>query len=223
MVTVSLRRPGHALGYSSAAWLAVKLFALALMLLDHFDWFLIGSALGLHSGVGRAVFPLFALVLARNLARVDPSHMLRSVAPRMAVVGAVAVVPYAYLAGWYPLNVMFTLAAAVAVHSLWHLGWRLSAVSLFVAAGAWVDYQWFGLACVLGAAIATRRGLSEYLQLAAMAVLLVPINGNLWALSALAFFAMCTCLDGPAPRYKWLFYAFYPLHLLALAAIAFHS
>lgn len=222
MVTWTQHGPGWTVRFSDSVWLAVKLVALALMLLDHVDWALFDSALGIHDTIGRAVFPLFALVLGRSVILGPPVHLLRVVAPRMAVVGVVASLAYVPLFGFYPLNVMFTLAAGVAVVACWRLGWRLVAGSVFVSAGLLVDYQWFGLACVVLSAWSwSRLHLSISVLLAVMAGLLLPVNGSLWALLALPLFLLASMFNGPAPRLKWLFYAFYPLHLLAIAAIAF--
>jgi hypothetical protein len=221
MVTATTHGPGWRIRFSDAAWLAVKLSALVLMVVDHLDWFLFDSALGLHGTVGRAVFPLFALTLARNLARAESRHMLRVVAPRMLAIGVLASLPYAYLAGWYPLNVMFTLAAAVAIHATWHMGYRHVAFWAFLLAGFVVDYQWFGLGCVLLSAWAMQRqAWPVVVHLSAMAVMLWPVNLGWWALVAVPLFALCATLEGPAPRLKWLFYAVYPAHLVALVVLA---
>lgn len=218
MVTVA--RP--AVRSEDAGWLTLKLFALLAMLFDHVDWLLFASALDFHDTVGRAVFPLFALILGRNLARANPAHMLTKVVPRMALVGAVAALPYAVLAGPWPLNVMFTLAGAVVIHSAWSLGYRQPAFWAFLLFGMVVDYQWFGLGCVLASAWAFRRVMEPVLHLVAMAVILWPYNGSGWALSSIPVYLLCVQVTGNAPRLKWLFYAFYPLHLAVLAAIAFY-
>lgn len=223
MVTYTAHGPGRVVAFSDSVWLAVKLVALALMVLDHVDWGLFGSSLGIHDTIGRAVFPLFALTLGRSVILGPPGHLLRVVAPRMALVGAVASLAYVPLFGVYPLNVMFTLAAGVAMVALWRMGWGLVAVAVFVSAGALVDYQWFGLACIAVAAWTfSWPRLPVGGLLAVMAVLLLPVNGSLWALLAVPLFALASVFDGPAPRLKWLFYAAYPVHLavLAIAAVA---
>lgn len=218
MVTWAETGQGGRVSVAPAAWLSIKLIALAMMVVDHVDWGLYGGALGIHESWGRVVFPLFALVLGRSVVLGDPRHLLRVVAPRMAAVGVLASVAYVPVFGWYPLNVMFTLSAGVAMVAAWRMGWQLVAGSLFVAAGLLVDYQWFGLACIAVAAWTfSRPGLPVAGALAVMAVLLVPINGNVWALLAVPLFAMASFIGGPAPRLKWLFYAAYPLHLAAIA------
>lgn len=211
-----------ALVMQPAGWLAVKLVALAMMVFDHADQAVYGLATGFHETWGRAVFPLFALVLGRSVFLAEPLHLLRVVVPRMVLFGALALPFYVPLFGLAPLNVMFSLAVAVAMVAFWRMGWVLAAGSLFVVGGALVDYQWFGLLCVALAAWAMAQdGAGDRWRaaavLAVMAVLLVPINGNLWALAAIPLVLFSSFLTGPAPRLKWLFYAAYPGHLLVLA------
>ena len=199
--------------------LYLKTVAVLLMVFDHFDTAIMGGALGVHATIGRIVFPIFAVVLAFNLARSDNAdHLLSSVAPRMAAFGLLAMPAYVYLYDVYPANVMFTLAASVLVVSLvLERRWLLAGL-LFAVAGAWVDYGWFGIGGVVGAwyLVQTGRG---FLAPALVAVLVYPINGTLWALVAVPLVAAAGCLQGSAPRLKWAFYAAYPLHLLAIACV----
>lgn len=212
-----------ALVMQPAGWLAVKLVALAMMVFDHADQAVFGLATGFHETWGRAVFPLFALVLGRSAMLGPPLHLLRVVVPRMLFVGAVAAVAYVPLFGPFPLNVMFTLAAGVAMVAFWRIGWFLASVCVFVCLGLFVDYQWFGLACIALGAWAMHAGFPLVPVLLAMPVLLYPVNGNLWAVAAAPLFAVAGLLDGTAPRWKWLFYVAYPVHLAAIAGIAFYS
>lgn len=223
MVTVATARPA----LSDAALLSLKVFALAWMVADHVDYYLLGGALGIHSGVGRVVFPVFAFVMAYNLTRV-PVERLWPLAGRLVLVGAVSTVPYTVLQGaLLPLNVMWTLGLAVAVGAAWVQGRAVLSAILFVVGGALVDYQWFGLLCVLLGWWSLREGglCGEgrrcALALPALfAALLWPINGSWWALLAVPLVLAASTLDGPAPRWRWLFYGVYPAHLGVLAAFA---
>jgi hypothetical protein len=210
-------------GLSDAGTLALKAFALVWMVADHVDWLLFDATLGIHRGVGRIVFPLFAYVLAWNLARVsDPRRILTVLVPRMLAVGLVSHPFYASLLGAHlPLNVMFTLAAGAAVVAFLRMGQGAAAAAVFVLAGALVDYAWFGLGAIAFAWwwFSTTRSAS-LTPLVVIAILLVPINDSLWALFAIPMVWMATRMDGPAPRLKWLFYLAYPAHLAALWAVA---
>lgn len=210
---------------SPAAILALKVGACVAMVLDHIDWLLFDSSLFFHDTLGRAVFPVFAFILARNLARAEPAHMLRSVVPRMVAVGVVAQLAYGALVDWSgPLNVMFSLALAVSVVSWWNAGRYVAALVAFVLFGAVVDYLWFGVAMI---AVFTwlqgREGIPAWFYGVGAALFLYPVNGGAWAVLLAPLLLLAGRLDGPAARYKWLFYAFYPLHLYILAAVDWSS
>lgn len=210
--------PGR-VSFGDGVWLLVKLAALVLMLFDHADQALWGGALGFHDSLGRAVFPLFALTLGRSAMLGEPLHLVRVVVPRIVLFGLLAMPAYVALFGWWPLNVMFSLALGLGIVAVWRLGYRALPLAAFVLGGAFVDYQWFGLACIALSALAlSRPRLPVAVLLSLMAVLLVPINGSLWALAAVPLFAVAAALDPvEGPRMKWLFYGLYPGHLYLLA------
>jgi len=39
------------------------------------------------------------------------------------------------------------------------------------------------------------------------------INGNYWAIASIPILSASTVINIHAPRYKWVFYYFYPFHL----------
>lgn len=208
------------LHFDNASLLALKLFAFAAMVADHTDWML-SDGQGAHAGIGRLVFPIFGFLLAFNAARTEPAKLLRSVIPRLLLVGAIAQVPYLFLLGEHvPLNIMFTLSLALMVYALWQRGNMASAVLLLVVAGAFVDYAWYGVLGVATCAHAFRHGSerSAWSSVVVFCLLLTFINGNLLALlSVPVLWAASRVRFGDAPRLKWLFLAGYPLHLAILA------
>lgn len=215
MVTWARSRPA----LSDAGLLFLKLTAFVVMVLDHADWLLFGSDLGIHATLGRIVFPTFALVLAINLSRVE-SGRLYGIAARMAAVGLLASPAYVYLQGaTVPFNVMFTLALSLLVLALWRSGLCVMAGALAGFGGLFVDYQWFGIAAVLVPMVLIQRGMSLHVAAVVVAVLLLPVNGSLWALLVLPLLYGAQQLQGRAPRLKWLFYVGYPVHLLVLALL----
>lgn len=202
--------------------LYLKLAAFVLMIADHADW-LLGTGQGAHATVGRLVFPIFALVLGYNMARTSPEKLLATVAPRLAVIGLLAQLPYTFLQGAVvPLNIMFTLAAAVAVYAAAELGKGRHALAILAISGLFVDYSWPGVAGVVLVAMACRNRVEWHVlaALLAMAASLYLINGNPLAMLAVpVVWIVSRCAQGDAPRLKWLFWAGYPLHLVGLLAI----
>lgn len=206
---------------SPSAALGLKLYALVAMVLDHVDWLLLDGQLGFHATWGRTVFPVFAVLLAMNLARLrEPGRMCGDLPGRMFAFGLLAMVPYTILQGsLLPLNVMFTLGAAVVLCGLVQARFHMLAVAFALFVGGLVDYGWFGLLAVLLPYLAFRAGVAQFLAVVVACLLLYPVNGSLWALAAVPLIVVASYVDGGAPRWKWLFYVAYPAHLAVLALL----
>jgi hypothetical protein len=205
---------------------ALKWLGLVLMTLDHINKH------ALHEGVpalfyaGRLAMPLFAFVLAFNLAR--PDSLARGtygrVAGRLAAFGAMATVPFVALGGlawgWWPLNMMFTLLVATGVLYLVERGGAMrlaGAGALFLLGGANVEFWWPALVIVLAAWRYVRR--PSWLALAAWVgatAALYAVNRNFWALVALPILFAAPHVQVQVPRLRTFFYAFYPAHLALL-------
>ena len=205
---------------------ALKWLALLLMTGDHVNKYLFNGTVALLFNAGRLALPLFAFVLGYNLAR--PGTLERGVyvrtMRRLATAGVLATPPFIALgglaAGWWPLNVMLTLLVVTAMLYLIDLGGKLrisAATTVFLVAGSCVEYWWLALAICLSAWCYCRRpsALAFILLIAAISALWL-INGNFWALGALPLIALASQVDLQMPRIRWLFYVFYPLHLIAL-------
>jgi hypothetical protein len=219
-------RPLSPLVFSEASLSAAKWLALVLMAVDHSNKYLLAGSVPWMYALGRVSMPLFAVVLGYNLAR--PSMLAsggyRRLALRLAAFGLLATVPFVALnklpGGWWPLNMMFTLLAAVV--SAWLYDVRRPAATIvaclvLVWGGALGEYWWpaIGLClCVWAYQRAPSRALIACF-LTCLALLWF-VNGNLWALAAVPVLAALRWWPVVLPRAQWLFYAFYPLHLAVL-------
>nr|BAC81999.1 TrbP [Delftia acidovorans] len=205
---------------------ALKWLALVLMTGDHVNKYLFNATLPVLFEAGRVALPLFVFVLAYNLAR--PGTLERGVygrtMSRLAMFGALASVPFVALgglyAGWWPLNVMFTLLVVTATAYLVERGGKLhlaAAGVVFLVGGSSVEYWWPAVAFGLAVWSYTRR---PSWAAAAVAVLACAalwfVNRNLWALAALPVLFLASRVDVRVPRLRWAFYAYYPLHLASL-------
>jgi len=208
-----------AVRFSSGSAEALKWLALLAMTLDHVNTFALDRAHPALYAIGRVAFPLFALVLAGNLAR--PGIDLVRIALRLVAFGAIAAVPFAMLGHALPLNVMFTFAAATLAIAAWQRGQRSVAIAVIVLAGFGVDYNWPGLLLIVAAWAYFRTGTRTAAALAfgALASLAWP-NGNLWALAALPVAIAVEAIAPHVPRLRWAFYAYYPAHLALLVVAA---
>jgi len=215
------------LGYGSLN--TVKWLALLLMIADHTNKYLFNGTLPMAFEAGRLCLPLFALVLAYNLSAPGSlqSGVHVRVIKRLVSFGILSSFPFIALgglvSGWWPLNVLFTLAVIASV--IFYLDGnmphhKILAAVIFAVGGAMVEFWWpailLGVAswyffrspswCSMGFVILAFAGLSI-------------INRNAWALAALPLFFFIARLRVNAPRAQWFFYSFYPFHLALIWAI----
>lgn len=222
---------------------AIKWVAILFMTIDHINSNLIYTTTGqfypVLFNIGRIAFPLFALVLAYNLARPrsaqDEKKAIIGVLNRLLLFGVVSLVPY-YLATdglILPLNIMFTLAVATAIIYVIHLGTerkrRISryaiyflAHSLFVITAPFVDYSLYGVSLIVMAWLFFRY--TSVIALVLMCVLtfcLYAINETHWALLALPIFGVSYFVNMKVPRINQrVYYIYYPAHLAIIAGLA---
>jgi hypothetical protein len=166
---------------------------------------------------GRTVMPLFSMVLAYNLARGAPGAAWRT-ACRALAFGVLATPAFWALRGtWWPLNILFALAASAAVIGLLQQQRVLPAVALASAAGMVVEFWWPAIGATV-AAWYCWRGPSWRPAVAWVLCLLAltPVNGNGWAFGAVPMVAVVAMLKAHPARVRWAFYIAYPLHLTIL-------
>lgn len=214
---VAERHPMAGSALSSGARESLKWLALLSMTGDHVAKVVFGGYVPVVSELGRIAFPLFALVMACNLAQ--PGADLGKSIRRLGVWGLVAQPLHVLAFGhWLPLNILLTFClAAVAVHALVNNRQLL----LLVAGGLlpfFVDYQWAGVAFVMLGWIAFRH--RKYWLLAFGFGGLCWFNGNGWALLAIPLALAVARVQWRLPRWRWAFYVYYVAHLAVLAAYA---
>jgi hypothetical protein len=211
---------------------AIKWAALVLMVFDHVNKYLYAERLPIVFELGRIVMPMFGFVLAYNLARPDAlaKGLHGRMIYRLALTGLAATPVCVILnsqfenaSTWWPLNILFTLLLVVALTYLIDRGGvkrYALAVALFTLGGAFVEYLWMGLLCCLGAWLFCRKASLFRLLLWSLGTLsLALINGNTWAFAALPIVLVAGRMPHDLSRQTWLFYGFYPAHLLLLLLI----
>ena len=204
------------------------------MLVDHFNAFVNPNYNQTLFEIGRIAFPLFALVLGYNLARI-PSDKMPKIMLRLLMFGIMATPVYIILGGglqhWWPLNILFTLCLATTIvyllslltHNRWAVHARMAAILLFAVVGGLVDYLWVGPALVivvwrLFSGISAVESTILHILLLGLVGLLCMMNDSLATLFALPiiYLTISACQDIHLPRMKWFFYWFYPGHLIML-------
>ena len=199
------------------------------MTIDHVNTFLFAGAHNWMFSAGRVAFPLFAFVLAYNLARpraVDGRAYQRTLV-RIAAGCAVATIPFVLLAklrwGWLPINVMgllFTATACLYFFDRKGLGNFTVGAGLFAVGGALTEFWWPGLIVVLAAHAYCRVPTRAHLLLLALALAMLHlVSQSFWALAAILVIVAAGHVHIALPRMKNAFYVYYPLHLVALLLI----
>ncbi|MFJ3465750.1 TraX family protein [Achromobacter spanius] len=204
----------------------LKLLALALMTIDHINKYLFKGASVTMFNMGRLAFPIFAFVLAYNLARPGALHngstwrILKRLAGFGVLASPVFIALGGLIDGWWPLNIMLTFALGVGVVALsaaGGIGNIFAAGAAFVVGGALVEFWWPGVAVFFLAWSYCRwPTLAHLLLLTLASASLVIINGNYWAVAAVPVVMAARYVDLPIARHRFLFYAYYPAHLAAI-------
>lgn len=202
---------------TSSARELLKWLAVILMTGDHVAKVIYGGYVPGLSEAGRVAFPLFALVMAYNLAQ--PGADVGKSVRRLGLWGAIAQPVHALTFGyWLPLNILLTFAVcAAAVYAAGQRQWIVLALAAAILP-LFVDYQWAGVGFVLLAWLGfrTRRPL---LVLAAFAPL-CAFNANLWALAAIPVAMGLSRKTWAVPRGRWAFYGYYVAHLACIGLLA---
>lgn len=209
---------------------ALKWLALVLMTLDHANKYLFGEKLPGLFELGRLALPLFGFVLAYNLARpgtLQSGAYLRTM-KRLALYGLAASPFFIALGGlglgWWPLNIMFMLLMAAGMLYLVEKGGRariVAAAVLFLVGGAFVEFWWFALAFCMAAWWYCKTANKAALVVWLLAVIsLYVVNRNLWALASMPLILAAPLVDVKMPRFRHVFYVYYPAHLAVLLIVA---
>ena len=214
---------------SSGSIELLKWLAAMLMTLDHINRLLLNNSVPSLYALGRIAMPLFAFVLAYNLAQsqsyVSGIHL--RVIKRLAFFALISMIPFSalnnLLQGWLPLNILFMLLFGTVIIAVLESNIKAKlalAIFLFILAGAVIEYWWAGLGlfiffwrCVRTITWVNILGVVVFL------LLLGNVNNNEWAFAVLPIIYAATQIKFEIPRVKHFFYLFYPLHLSIIWAL----
>jgi len=211
---------------SGSAATLPKWLAFFAMIVDHVGKTVLLEWEPIMSAVGRLALPMFAVILAANIAaaeaRGDSKAWTRAVG-RLLFYGLIAQPIYAALFAGdrFCLNILLTFACGILLSRCgpWRYGLILGLGPLFEAA-------WFGLLIVsdgilLFHAIRARRPIHEHSTMFILGFAgICYINHNLWALLSIPLILVTLLPNTRVPRMKLFFYAFYPVHLAFLLWIS---
>ena len=205
------------------------------MLIDHIGAYIFPGAYWLRC-IGRLAFPIFAFFIAEGMryTRSRKRYVLT-----LLVFSIISQIPYGFLREFYYLNILFTFLIAIfaiflienykkneTLYMIYLL--LLGSVLLFVEFLNIVDYGIFGVLLILVFYFVKDKKLS--LSLGAACLVLLTLKMMLFAgftlRSTVQFLSILSLLllyfyngNKGKVNLKWLFYIFYPLHLLVILII----
>ena len=204
----------------------LKVIALVSMTIDHLAYFVMAVSMGMQDvwtygflrGVGRIAFPVFAFLVVEGFHHTRNLHRYMVT---LLITAVISDVPWMLLGGVESHNVLFTLllglmAVAAADRLCKSLGTAIISTAFFSLVAAWlnVDYSWNGV-CLMMVFYMFRDKpifilpfgfplLMQYGTVGTCLGLLVPL-----VYSGKRGFIHGGCM-------KYLFYLYYPLHLIVL-------
>jgi hypothetical protein len=212
---------------ASGALEALKLAALAAMVVDHTNKYALGNAYTMMEHIGRLAFPLFALVVAANL-RWNTADQQRYFI-RLALWGMASQAIYTWATGRTDFNILLTLAIGVqlvlivdALRQRFTVAGLLWLMLVIVATLA-CDYRLTGPLLVLlfhrwFAHPGAYTALLAILGVAALNTSLVFAPATLASL--IVAVAVAWWRPGLPRITRYWFYPFYPIHLAVIRWIA---
>ena len=223
----------------------LKLIAICTMLIDHMGYTLFPGVMWLRC-VGRVAFPIFCFLIAEGCVY---THDRKKYALRLLVFALLSEIPYNLMNSgmiWdpYDQNVLWTLLTGALV--CWLIDWALKKCTplFFVLTGAvmlaayWLleigntDYGGWGMLLVAAFYGVHRAPSGAVVKMIAQAFGLaffsIGVMGGylsieLWSLAALVPIWLYNGQRGFSNKaVQYGFYAFYPVHILALSLIAIY-
>jgi hypothetical protein len=203
---------------SQRQWEALKWLAAILMVLDHVNSFLLGGRWAWAHDLGRAVFPIYAWIVAAGFARGTFARSVRSMF-QMVCLGVCLTPLIWWLRGDHALNVLVLFACCGWLVLCWDGGRVLAMLPALVVAN-YCEFGLPGLAVVLCGVFAWRSGAaSGFLLYVAAVGLLELVNGSAWALLGAALVGVARWLPVSVRRVRGVFFGFYAGHLALLGLV----
>lgn len=216
----------------------IKIIACITMVLDHVKYALPETRNFVTIYFGRMSFPLFAFLLTEGYCH---TSNLKKYSQRLFLFAVLSQIPFmlfrTLVGEWRMLNILFTLLLGLIAIMVWDKFQEkyyisVPLVGLLILLGKYlnVDYSWYGVSCVI--VLYWFRNKS-FLRIFGFAFLnfmyyfnrLIP-HASIESIISYAFTTFSAFLllfyNGKlGHKTKYLYYIFYPLHMLILYAIHF--
>jgi hypothetical protein len=199
----------------------LKYIAILVMLLDHINKILFDNQYFILEFVGRLAFPLFIYLSVSSYMYYTKSK--ENYIFRILIFSLITTPFHMYGFGleFFPLNIFFSIALGlIAIYMIekkyYLFVWVPYAMALYV------DYSFYGVLCFVAFYYFLKeRNITSFIMLSIALFLLNPyyLNGYLLILSVLIFLDMNYKLNFKSFLNKYVFYAFYPLHIAFLGLL----
>lgn len=198
----------------------LKLLAMATMAVDHIGAAFFPEVIAFRV-VGRISMPIFAFLVAEGCRH---TSNWKKYCGRLVLFGLISEIPfnlyfYGSISAFYHQNMMFTLALGVLAVALYERhrngGGAVWGLGVAIIGGIlMVDYGMYGVLLVFTFYLWGQRVWGYAMVLAALTLLIQPLGLQTVAILAILPISLYNGERGKDMR--WLFYGFYPSHLLIL-------
>lgn len=205
---------------------SLKVIAIVSMTIDHLGLYFLGgedAASGsvtyhLMRMVGRLAFPIFAFLLVEGYVH---TRDIRKYMLNLFVAAVISDIPWMLLGGFDSHNVMFTLLMGLMAVSFIDRFWQrrfltLTFIAMIGALAEWLqtDYSWRGICLICVLFMFREKPLLAFM----FGLPLMMVYGLAGCAAGLLMPMLYSGRRGFASGWvaKYFFYAFYPLHLMAI-------
>ena len=205
---------------------SLKVIAIVSMTIDHLGLYMLGGddpasasvTYHLMRMVGRLAFPIFAFLLVEGYVH---THNIRRYIMNLLMAAIISDIPWMLLGGYDSHNVMFTLLLGLMAVSFIDRFWRnrlvtLTVISLIGVLAEWLqtDYSWRGIFLICVLFMFRDKPLLAFM----FGLPFLMVYGLAGSAAGLMMPMLYSGQRGFATGRvsKYFFYAFYPLHLMAI-------
>lgn len=214
----------------------LKMIAIIAMLFDHIGYVIFNKFTFMNC-IGRLAFPIFAFQMAKGYSH---TKNLKKYFFRLFIFAIISQIPYILFLsafnGGFHLNILFTLILGLISITIYekldnkYLGIFLVVLCCIIAQYFYFDYGWFGIATIFIFHIFKDKKAFMNLSFILMAFIYY-FSKYLISLNLIYLFIIFFCILALIPinlynkkkgkNIKYLFYIFYPLHLIVLYILSF--
>ncbi|MEK5071766.1 TraX family protein [Sporosarcina sp. FSL K6-1508] len=192
----------------------LKWIALFTMVIDHVGYAFFPDVTGFRI-IGRISFPIYAFLIAEGSQR---TRNKRKYIERLLLFAFIAQIPYMLMFHTIYPNILFTLVIGLLfINTTWYNIAILITIGILLP----LDYGWWGLLLPTLFAYGRTRNIFGFLLIAALTVVNAISNGALIQLYAIVGFLLIFGMPETEKIQipvinRWIFYWFYPVHLLII-------